>query len=124
MILETKALVKEYKSGQDVVRAVDGIDLTIKEGDFISIVGPSGSGKSTLLYLLGLLEKPSSGSVLYQGQDLNKLKDSMQADFRRTKIGFVFQQYNLLPVLNALENVKAPMMPYRQGIAGPGRPGP
>jgi len=112
-VLETKDLTKEYKSGLDTVRAVDSISLSIKEGEFVSIVGQSGSGKSTLLYLLGILENPTQGSVFYQGEDLNRLSNSKQSDFRRTQVGFVFQQYNLLPVLNALENVKAPMMPYR-----------
>lgn len=112
-LLATRELVKEYKSGENVIMAVNAVDLSILKGEFISIVGPSGSGKSTLLYLLGLLEKPSSGAVLYQGKDLNQLSDNKQADFRRTQVGFIFQQYNLLPVLNALENVKVPMMPYR-----------
>lgn len=112
-ILETVELVKEYKSGEDVVRAVNGVDLTVEEGEFVSVVGPSGSGKSTLLYLLGLLEQPTSGSVLFRGKDLYKLSNSKQADFRRNQVGFVFQQYNLLPVLNAIENVKVPMMPYK-----------
>ncbi|MTI95236.1 MAG: ATP-binding cassette domain-containing protein, partial [Firmicutes bacterium] len=101
--LATNALVKEYKSGQYAVRAVDGISLSIEEGEFVSIVGPSGSGKSTLLYLLGLLEQPTEGKIMCQGIDLHKLNDRQQADFRRTQVGFVFQQYNLLPVLTASE---------------------
>ncbi|MTI96909.1 MAG: ABC transporter ATP-binding protein [Firmicutes bacterium] len=112
-ILQTKDLVKEYKSGESVVRAVNGITMDINEGEFVAIVGPSGSGKSTLLYLLGLLEQPTSGSVLCKGEDLNALSSSKQADFRRNQVGFVFQQYNLLPVLNAAENIKVPLIPYK-----------
>lgn len=112
-ILETCQLVRQYSAGSNIVRAVDCIDLKIREGEFLSITGPSGSGKTTLLYLLGLLEKPTGGQVLYQGEDLQKLTGKQQADFRRTQVGFVFQMYYLLPVLTALENVKTPMMPYR-----------
>lgn len=112
-ILKTSQLVKEYKSGDNIIKAVDTVDIEIQEGEFVSIVGPSGSGKSTLLYLLGLLETPSSGSVFFQDQDLSKLRNSLQADYRRNQVGFVFQMYNLLPVLSAWENVKVPMSPYR-----------
>lgn len=114
MILQTKELIKEFKSGEGLVQAVNGINLDIKAGDFVAIVGPSGSGKSTLLYLMGLLEQPTSGSVYYKGENLNALSSRQQADFRRIQVGFVFQQYNLLPVLNALENVKVPMIPYKR----------
>lgn len=113
MIFETRQLAREYRSGASVIKAVNYIDLSIQEGEFLSITGPSGSGKTTLLYLLGLLEKPTSGQVLYKGKDLQKLTGKEQADFRRTEIGFVFQMYYLLPVLTAHENVKIPMAPYR-----------
>lgn len=112
-IIETKEIIKEYKSGEGVVRAVAGVNLKVSKGEFVAIAGPSGSGKSTLLYLLGLLEQPTSGDIYFKGEDLGKYSSRLQADFRRTKMGFVFQQYNLLPVLNALENIKVPMMPYR-----------
>ena len=112
-IIETRDIVREYKSGEGVIRAVDGVSFTVKEGEFVSVAGPSGSGKSTLLYLLGLLEQPTSGSVYFRGEDLGNYSNRLQADFRRTKMGFVFQQFNLLPVLSALDNVKVAMMPYR-----------
>ena len=104
-ILETKDLRKVYGTGDTAVRALDGVDLTIEQGEFVAIVGTSGSGKSTLLHMLGGLDRPTSGSVLVDGKDIFQLKDEALTIFRRRKIGFVFQSYNLVPVLNVQENI-------------------
>ena len=108
-ILETKDLRKVYGTGDTAVRALDGVDLTIEHGEFVAIVGTSGSGKSTLLHMLGGLDRPTSGSVLVDGKDIFQLKDEALTIFRRRKIGFVFQSYNLVPVLNVLENIVLPI---------------
>lgn len=108
-ILETKDLKKHYKNGENVVKALDGINLTIKSGEFIAIVGTSGSGKSTLLNMLGGLDNPSSGSVIVDGNDISKLNDEELTIFRRRKIGFVFQNFNLIPVLTVYENIVLPI---------------
>ncbi len=99
-ILETKDLRKVYGSGETEVRALDGVDLQVENGEFVSIVGTSGSGKSTLLHMLGGLDRPTSGSVHVDGRDIFSLSDEELTIFRRRKIGFVFQNYNLVPVLN------------------------
>lgn len=108
-ILETKDLRKVYGTGDTAVRALDGVDLTIEHGEFVAIVGTSGSGKSTLLHMLGGLDRPTSGSVLVDGKDIFQLKDEALTIFRRRKIGFVFQSYNLVPVLNVQENIVLPI---------------
>ena len=108
-ILETKNLRKIYGSGDTEVRALDGVDLSVDNGEFVAIVGTSGSGKSTLLHMLGGLDRPTSGSVIVDGKDIFSLKDEALTIFRRRKIGFVFQSYNLVPVLNARENIVLPI---------------
>lgn len=108
-ILETKDLRKVYGSGEAEVRALDGINLTVNDGEFVTVVGSSGSGKSTLLHMLGGLDRPTSGTVIVDGQDLSRLKDEELTIFRRRKIGFVFQSYNLVPVLSVWENVVLPV---------------
>ena len=108
-ILETKDLRKIYGSGDTEVRALDGVDLTVEEGEFVAVVGTSGSGKSTLLHMLGGLDRPTGGTVTVDGKDIFSLKDEALTIFRRRKIGFVFQNYNLVPVLNVYENIVLPI---------------
>ena len=108
-ILETKDLRKVYGTGDTAVRALDGVSLRVEQGEFVAIVGTSGSGKSTLLHMLGGLDRPTSGSVLVDGKDIFSLKDEALTIFRRRKIGFVFQSYNLVPVLNVQENIVLPI---------------
>ena len=108
-ILETKDLRKTYGSGEAEVRALDGVDLSINSGEFVAIVGSSGSGKSTLLHMLGGLDRPTSGTVTVDGRELSTLKDEELTIFRRRKIGFVFQSYNLVPVLSVWENIVLPV---------------
>lgn len=108
-ILKTKDLRKVYGSGEAEVRALDGIDLTVNDGEFVAVVGSSGSGKSTLLHMLGGLDRPTSGTVTVDGQDLSALKEEELTIFRRRKIGFVFQSYNLVPVLSVWENIVLPV---------------
>ena len=109
IILQTKNLKKYYGSGDTQVRALDGVDLQVENGEFVAIVGTSGSGKSTLLHMLGGLDRPTSGSVVVDGRDLATLKDEELTVFRRRKIGFVFQAYNLVPVLSVYENIVLPI---------------
>ena len=104
---------KIYTMGEETIRALDNVDLTIENGDFIAIVGPSGSGKSTLMHILGFMDKPTSGSIHFDGRDVSDLKKSDQADIRSSKIGFVFQAFNLLPRLSVFDNVKLPYAYYR-----------
>ncbi len=108
-ILETKDLRKTYGSGETEVRALDGVNLTVEKGEFAAVVGTSGSGKSTLLHMLGGLDRPTSGSVTVDGKDIFSLKDEALTIFRRRKIGFVFQNYNLVPVLSVYENIVLPI---------------
>ena len=108
-ILVTKNLVKYYGTGENQVRAVDHTDLEIERGKFTAIVGRSGSGKSTLLHLIGGLDRPDEGKVLIEGKDIFALKDDLLAAFRRKKIGFIFQDYNLIPSLNVWENIVLPL---------------
>ena len=107
--IELVDLTKHYKQGRNVVRALDGVSLEIGAGGFISVVGRSGSGKTTLLDLIGLLLRPTSGRVLIDGVDTASLRDNQRADERGQRIGFIFQEYNLLPALNVLENVMLPL---------------
>ena len=109
LILETKALTKIYGTGETAVHALDGVDFSVNRGEFTAIVGTSGSGKSTLLHMLGGLDRPTKGEVLVDGQNIFSLKDEALTIFRRRKIGFVFQSYNLVPVLNVYENIVLPI---------------
>lgn len=108
-ILSTTELKKVYGSGENEVHALAGVDLEVEKGEFVAIVGTSGSGKSTLLHMLGGLDRPTSGSVTVDGKDIFTLKDEALTIFRRRKIGFVFQSYNLVPVLNVYENIVLPV---------------
>lgn len=108
-MLEVKNLVKTFKSGDNEVTAVKDVSFKVKDGEFASIIGKSGSGKSTLLSLLGALDNPTSGKIVVGGKDITKLRDRDLTAYRRKKIGFVFQNYNLIPNLTALENVMLPM---------------
>ena len=108
-VLETKNLKKYYGSGDNQVKALDGISLSVEQGEFLAVVGTSGSGKSTLLHMLGGLDRPTSGEVYVDGKDISGLKDDALCIFRRRKLGFVFQSYNLVPVLNVYENIVFPI---------------
>lgn len=108
-IVEIKDLVKYYGKGENLVRAVDHTSLTIERGKFTAIVGKSGSGKSTLLHLLGGLDRPDLGKVIIDGEDIFQLKDEKLAMFRRRKIGFIFQDFNLIPSMNVWENIVLPL---------------
>lgn len=108
-ILQTKDLKKVYGSGESEVRALDGVNLSVEKGEFVAIVGTSGSGKSTLLHMLGGLDRPTSGSVTVDSKEIFTLKDEELTIFRRRKIGFIFQSYNLVPVLNVYENILLPV---------------
>lgn len=108
-ILETLDLVKYYGDGENQIRAVDHTSIRVKHGEFVAITGRSGSGKSTLLHMLGGLDRPDGGRVIIGGEDIFKLKDEQLAVFRRRKIGFIFQDYNLIPALNVWENIVLPI---------------
>jgi len=109
-ILELLHIVKTYQSGNTRFNALDGVDLKIFPGDFISITGPSGSGKSTLMHIIGLLDTPTSGQVLLNGKDVSRLQEHQLAQLRNITLGFVFQQFNLLAKTSALENVMLPLL--------------
>ena len=108
-ILEARDLKKYYGKGDTLVKALDGVNLTVADGEFVAIVGTSGSGKSTLLHMLGGLDRPTSGAVTVDGKDIFSLKDEALTIFRRRKIGFVFQSFNLVPVLTVRENIVLPI---------------
>lgn len=108
-IVETKSLKKYYQMGENTVKALDGVDFRVKAREFVAIIGKSGSGKSTLLHMLGGLDEPTDGSVLIDGKILSGLKKEQLAILRRRKIGFIFQNYNLVPDLNVYENVVLPV---------------
>ena len=108
-ILETEDLVKYYGEGEHQVRAIDHTSMQVQHGEFVAVVGRSGSGKSTLLHMLGGLDRPDSGKVYIEGRDIFALKDEQLAVFRRRKIGFIFQDYNLMPALNVWENIVLPI---------------
>ncbi len=108
-ILETVDLVKYYGDGDSQVRAIDHTDIQIRHGEFVAVVGRSGSGKSTLLHMLGGLDRPDSGKVMIGGRNIFELEDEQLAVFRRRKIGFIFQDYNLIPTLNVWENIVLPI---------------
>ena len=109
-LIEVKNLSKVYGSGEAEVKALKNISLNIEQGEFVAIVGPSGSGKSTLLHLIGGVDKPSSGEVIIKGESIYKLKEKELAILRRRKLGFVFQFFNLIPVLTAEENIEMPVL--------------
>ena len=108
-ILQAKNLKKIYGTGENSVHALDGVNLSVEKGEFVAVVGTSGSGKSTLLHMLGGLDRPTDGNVIVDGKDIFTLKDEALTIFRRRKIGFVFQAYNLVPVLNVYENIVLPV---------------
>ena len=108
-MVETQALKKYYRLGENTVKALDGVDLTVERGEFVAMIGKSGSGKSTLLHMLGGLDTPTSGEVFVDGKKLSELKKEQLAIFRRRKVGFVFQNYNLVPDLNVYENIVLPI---------------
>ncbi len=108
-ILQAKDLTKIYGSGENAVYALNGVNFSVEKGEFVAVVGTSGSGKSTLLHMLGGLDRPTSGSVTVDGKEIFSLKDEELTIFRRRKIGFVFQNYNLVPVLNVYENIVLPV---------------
>ena len=109
MIVETKGLKKYYGEEPNIVRALDGVDFSVEEGEFVAVVGTSGSGKSTLLHMLGGLDTPTAGSVMVRGKELAQMDDDQLTIFRRRNIGFVFQNYNLVPILNVQENIVLPV---------------
>ena len=108
-ILVTENLKKYYRMGENVVKALDGVSISIQQGEFLAIVGKSGSGKSTLLYMLGGLDRPTSGKVMIEQKDISSMDKDELTIFRRRKIGFVFQNYNLLPLMNVYENIVLPI---------------
>jgi putative ABC transport system ATP-binding protein len=109
-LVRTESITKTYGDKTQPINAVKDINLTVEDGEFLAVMGPSGSGKSTLLYMLGGLERPTSGKVLLRDQDLSKMNDDALSRLRRTQMGFVFQFYNLIPVLTAVENVAMPLI--------------
>ncbi len=109
-VVKTEDVVKEYRMGTNIVRALDGINIEIARGEYISLMGPSGSGKSTLFNMIGALDGPTGGRVYIDGQDMSQLSRSQIAWFRCHRVGYIFQSYNLLPVMSALENVTLPMI--------------
>lgn len=109
-LIQVENLTKIYGKGETAVTALDNVSLSVESGEFLAVMGPSGCGKSTLLYLIGGLDRPSAGQVIIKGQDLNKLSDDALTRLRRREIGFVFQFYNLIPVLTATENAAMPIL--------------
>ncbi|MBI3360041.1 MAG: ABC transporter ATP-binding protein [Chloroflexi bacterium] len=109
-MIRTEGLKKAYRMGQMLISALNGVDLSIRRGEFVAIMGPSGSGKSTLLNVIGMLDTPTAGRVFIGGRDVSSLDESQRADLRLRQIGFVFQFFNLFPELTALENVMLPLM--------------
>lgn len=109
-MIKLKNVSKTYRMGEEIIRALDNINLTIQEGEFVALVGASGSGKSTLLHVLGGLDRPTKGKITWDGEDLGKMSDQELARFRNQKIGFVFQQFHLLPKTSVLENTLLPAM--------------
>ncbi len=113
-ILDLKQITKTYRKGEKEVHALAGVDLGIARGEFLSVVGPSGSGKTTLLNIVGCLDTPSEGSVLYDGRELQGMHERGLSDYRKEKIAFIFQSYNLIPVLTVQENIELPMVIERK----------
>jgi len=110
MLIELQGVKKDYPLGKTTVHAIRGVSLSIAEGEFSVIAGPSGSGKTTLLNLMGLLDYPTEGKILFEGTDVSGIRDSEATRIRKTRIGFIFQSFNLIPVLTALENVELPLI--------------
>lgn len=110
LVIELRGVTREYRVGGRTVRALDNVDLRLVGGHFVSIVGPSGAGKSTLLHLLGALDSPDSGSIIFDGDEIGRLSDEQQSAFRHRRVGFIFQFFNLLPTLSAWENVAVPKL--------------
>ena len=108
-MVQTIGLTKTYGSGENIVRALDGINLSVRPGEFVALVGASGSGKSTLLHMLGGLDRPTSGKVLIDGKELSEFSEDQLVIYRRRNIGFVFQNYNLIPILNVYDNITLPI---------------
>ncbi|GAC67976.1 putative amino acid ABC transporter ATP-binding protein [Gordonia soli NBRC 108243] len=115
-LVEAVGLVREYHMGDQLVRALDGLDLRLDGGQFASVVGPSGAGKSTLLHVLGALDAPTSGTITVDGVDLGSLSDEQASEFRRHRVGFVFQFFNLVPTMSAWENVALPRLLDNQSL--------
>ena len=116
MLLQVQNLKRSYTRGEQQVNALGGVSLEIQAGQFVSIMGPSGSGKSTLLHLMGGLDRPTSGSVILNGESIDQLNDNELSKFRRRKLGFIFQFFNLLPTLSALENVALPRLLDKESL--------
>ena len=115
-ILKVNELTKVYGKGENEVRALDGVSFSVEKGEFIAIVGPSGSGKSTLLHILGGVDRPTSGQVYMNGQDVYKKNEEQLAIFRRREVGLIYQFYNLIPVLNVVENITLPILMDKQNV--------
>ena len=113
-ILDLRDIRKEYQKDEKKVEALRGIDLTIEKGEFLSVVGPSGSGKTTLLNIIGCLDTPSTGSVIYNGRELGRMSEGELSRYRKDNIAFIFQSYNLIPVLTVQENVELPLVIQRK----------
>ncbi len=113
-MIRLEALTRLYRTGSEVVRALDGVDLTIERGEFIAIMGASGSGKSTIMNILGCLDRPTAGRYLFEGKDIGKISEDSRSRLRGREFGFIFQQFNLLPRMNAIEQVELPMV-YQSG---------
>src|SRR4051812_44165520 len=109
-MMELRDVTKHYPQGRRIVRALNGVSMSIEAGEFVSIMGPSGSGKSTLMHLLGALDTPTSGQVFFDGRPLHAMSDKELSFLRRNRIGFIFQFFNLLPTLTAAENVALPLL--------------
>lgn len=115
-ILKVNELTKVYGKGENEVRALDGVSFSVEKGEFIAIVGPSGSGKSTLLHILGGVDRPTSGQVYMNGQEIYKKNEEQLAIFRRREVGLIYQFYNLIPVLNVVENITLPILMDKQNV--------
>jgi putative ABC transport system ATP-binding protein len=118
-IIEVKDVHKYFKMGENLVHALRGVSMTINQGDFVFIIGPSGSGKSTLLHLIGALDVPTDGEIYFEGKKLSQMEEDILSTIRRKKIGFIFQAFNLMTALTALENVTIPLIPsgVDEGVA-------
>jgi putative ABC transport system ATP-binding protein len=117
LMYQLTGVTRDYRKGRQTVHALDGVDLVIAGGDWLAIQGPTGHGKSTLLQILGALDRPTSGTVLFEGQDLTRLRESQLTRVRATSIGFIFQSFNLIPTLSAQENVETALVPLRVASA-------
>ena len=109
-VINIDSLTKTYRSGKTSFKALNSVNLKIKKGDFIAIMGPSGSGKSTLMHIIGCLDRPTSGTIIIDGENISTVSDNQLAQIRGRKIGFIFQKFNLIPTMNALKNIELPMV--------------